>query len=146
MEILSIISPYTLAIVITWLSAHAVKYVIGILKNEKTSFGHAIFMSGGMPSAHSATIMSLATVIGFRDGFDSGLFGLAALVAIIVMYDAVKVRRSTGEQGSAIKALIKEQGSKVKIPYIAKGHLVVEVVAGAIFGVIIGAVVFLATK
>jgi len=146
MEMFSIISAYTLAIAITWLSAHAIKYIISIFKNEKASISRTIFTSGGMPSAHSATIVSLATVIGLRDGFESGLFGLAILVAIIVMYDAVKVRRSTGEQGVAIKALIKEQGSKVKIPYAAQGHLINEVVVGAIFGVIIGAVVFLATK
>lgn len=146
METFSIISPYTLAIAITWLSAHAIKYIIGIFKNEKVTLSRAIFTSGGMPSAHSATIISLATVIGLRDGFESGLFGLAILVAIIVMYDAVKVRRSAGEQGDAIKDLIKEQGSKVKIPYIAKGHLMIEVVVGAIFGVVMGAVVFLATK
>ena len=146
MEIFAIISPYTLAIVITWLSAHAIKYVINNLKNQKTSFSQQIFMSGGMPSAHSATIMALSTVIGFRDGFDSGLFGLAILIAMIVMYDATKVRRSAGEQGLAIKELIKEQGSKVKIPYTAQGHIVSEVVVGAIFGTIIGIVVFLATK
>jgi acid phosphatase family membrane protein YuiD len=146
MEILQIISPYTIAIAVTWLSAHTIKYIIGITKNDKTSFGKKIFMSGGMPSAHSATIMSLATVIGLRDGMDTGLFGLVILMAMIVMYDAVKVRRSSGEQGDAIAALIKETGSKVKIPYIAKGHLVIEVIAGAAFGIIIGMVVFLATK
>jgi acid phosphatase family membrane protein YuiD len=90
--------------------------------------------------------MSLATVIGLKDGLNTGLFGLAILIAMIVMYDAVKVRRASGEQGEAIAAIIKEQGSKVEIPYIAKGHTVIEVVAGAAFGIAIGVVVFLATK
>ena len=140
------ISPYTIAIAVTWLSAHTVKYIISLKNKDKTSFSKKIFMSGGMPSAHSATIMSLATVIGLKDGLDTGLFGLAILVAMIVMYDAVKVRRSNGEQGDAIASLIKETGSKIQIPYSAKGHLVIEVVVGAAFGIVIGLVVFLATK
>lgn len=99
-------------------------------------------MSGGMPSSHSATVMAVTTVIGLRDGFGSGLFGLAILCAIIVMYDAMKVRRSAGEQGIAIKKLIKEQKSNVDVPYITMGHTLLEVVAGAMFGLVVGIVVF----
>jgi acid phosphatase family membrane protein YuiD len=61
------------------------------------------------------------------------------------MYDAVKVRRSSGEQGEAIHSLIKEQKSSVKLPRAAKGHTPVEVVAGSILGVIIGIVVYFST-
>lgn len=146
MNLIALISPYTIAIIIAWSGAHAIKYIIGLIKKEKLSLRTNLFRSGGMPSAHSATIMSIVTVIGLKDGFDSGLFGLSVMVAMIVMYDAMKVRRSSGEQGVAIAALIKEQNSKVKIPYVAKGHLLEEVIVGAIFGVAIGIVVFLATK
>ena len=67
------------------------------------------------------------------------------LLALIVMYDAVKVRRSSGEQGVAISELIKEQNSKVKLPRVSKGHTPMEVTVGALLGVIIGIIVFLAT-
>ncbi len=102
-------------------------------------------MSGGMPSAHSATVVAMTTIIGLKDGIDSGLFGLAVLFSLIVMYDAMKVRRSSGEQGLAIHALIKESKSKVKLPRVAKGHSPLEVVFGVILGLVIGVVVFLAT-
>ena len=49
-------------------------------------------------------------------------------------------------QGNAIRSLIKEQKSNVKIPYTAQGHILSEVIAGAVFGLLIGLVVFLATK
>lgn len=98
-----------------------------------------------MPSAHTATVIALLTLIGFRDGVGSGLFALATLFATIVMYDAVMVRRSSGEQGRAIQLLIKEQGSLVKMPRAAKGHEPLEVFVGALLGMLIGAVVFLAT-
>jgi len=98
-----------------------------------------------MPSAHSATVVALLVVIAAKDGLDSGLFGLAALMSAIVMYDAVMVRRSSGEQGASLTALIKEQKSKVRLPRVAKGHTPKEVVIGALVGWAIGLIVVLAT-
>lgn len=142
---LDLISPYLIAVFVAWFGAHVVKYIVGYIKNERHDFAAQLFMSGGMPSSHSTTVVALATVIGLRDGFSSGLFSLAALFALIVMYDAVKVRRSSGEQGIAIQKLIKEQKSSVKLPRAAQGHTPLEVVIGASFGVLIGLVVFLST-
>ncbi len=140
------ISPYIAAIILGWVVAQGSKYVVTSLK-ERTfrSFRH-LYLSGNMPSAHSATVAALLTVIALKDGTESGLFGLATLFAAIVMYDAVMVRRSSGEQGLAIQQLIKEQKSRVKIPRTAKGHKPLEVAVGATIGVVLGAVVFLATK
>ncbi len=140
-----ILSPYIIAIVIAWLSAHLIKYVFSIKDKESHGLRSHLLRSGGMPSSHSAAVVSLATLVGMRDGFSTGLFGVAALFALIVMYDAVKVRRSSGEQGEAIHSLIKEQRSNVKLPRAAKGHSPIEVVAGFVLGVIIGIVVFLST-
>lgn len=143
---LEMISPYLVAVFVGWFGAHIIKYVIAIIKDEKHGFRSHLFMSGGMPSSHSATSVAVTVVIALRDGIESGLFGLAVLVTLIVMYDAVKVRRSSGEQGLALRALIREQKSSVKLPRAAKGHTPIEVVIGALFGIIFGAVVFLATK
>lgn len=128
-----------------WIGAHIVKYVISSIKKEKRTLRAYLFVSGGMPSAHSAAVVAMATIIGLKSGFDSGLFGLALLFAIIVMYDAMKVRRSSGEQGSVIHELIKEVKSKIELPRVAKGHTPLEVVFGAILGATIGFVVFLST-
>jgi acid phosphatase family membrane protein YuiD len=62
------------------------------------------------------------------------------------MYDAVMVRRSVGEQGAAIQQLIKQSKHAVTLPRAAKGHTPAEVLVGAILGVVIGLVVFIATK
>lgn len=136
---------YLLVIIVAWLGAHTIKYLVDSHNNRSYGFVARLFMSGGMPSSHSATVVSLATVIGLRNGFGSAIFGLAALFAIIVMYDAVKVRRSSGEQGLAIRQLIKEQKSTVKLPRAAQGHTPLEVLAGIVFGVVIGVVVNLST-
>ncbi len=99
-----------------------------------------------MPSAHSATVVAVTTIIGLEEGFSSAIFGLAVTFAGVVMYDAVMVRRSVGEQGASIQQLIKESKSKVKLPRAAKGHTPLEVLVGSVLGVIIGVVVFIATK
>jgi uncharacterized protein len=140
------ISPYIISIAIGWIVAQGLKYVIIAIKGRTLSGFRHLYLSGNMPSAHSATVAALLTVIAMKDGIGSGLFGLAALFATIVMYDAVMVRRSSGEQGFAIQELIKEQKSSVKIPRAAKGHEPLEVLVGASLGVLIGVVVFLATK
>jgi hypothetical protein len=140
-----LISPYLIAIFIAWFGAHVVKYIVGYIKNERHDFSSQLFVSGGMPSSHSTTVVALATLIGLREHIDSAIFGLAVLFALVVMYDAAKVRRSSGEQGLAIQALIKEQKSKVHLPRAAQGHTPLEVVIGALFGVVIGGVVYLST-
>lgn len=143
---MDILSPYIIAIIVAWLLAHVVKYAIAFSKGTQVDLTHQLFISGGMPSSHAATSVAIWTVILLKDGVASGLFGLATFVVLVVCYDAVKVRRSSGEQGEAITQLIKESNSKVRIPRAAKGHTPVEVIAGAVFGVVIGSVVFLATK
>lgn len=140
------VSPYIAAIVVGWVVAQGLKYLIIVIKERSLQSVRHLYLSGNMPSAHSATVVALLTVIALRDGVKSGLFGLALLFAAIVMYDAIMVRRSSGEQGFAIQQLIKEQGSRVKLPRAAKGHEPLEVIVGAALGTLIGLVVFLATK
>ena len=140
------ISPYLISIVAAWFIAHVIKYIISVINKEKRTLRTHLFISGGMPSAHSASVIAMTTVIGLRDGINSGLFGLAVLFACITIYDAMKVRRSSGEQGKAIHDLIKEQKSKVKPPRVSMGHTPLEVTFGILLGLIIGVVVFLSTK
>jgi acid phosphatase family membrane protein YuiD len=140
------ISPYILVIAVSWLVAQGAKYVILAFKSRSMAHFRQLYLSGNMPSAHSATIVAVATLIGAREGFDSAIFGLALTMSGIVMYDAIMVRRSVGEQGLAIQELIKLAKNGVLLPRAAKGHTPMEVLVGAILGVIIGYVVFIATK
>ena len=143
-----IISPYIVAVLSSWFVAQGAKYIIVAIKNRSLSGFRQLYLSGNMPSAHSATVMSMAAIVGLINGFDSALFGIAITFALVVMYDAVMVRRSVGEQGLAIQELIKtSSGSKkVSIPRSAKGHTPLEVLVGAIIGVAVGLIVFFATK
>jgi len=99
-----------------------------------------------MPSAHSASVVALLVVIGLIDGVGSAVFGLAALFAAVVMYDAVMVRRSSGEQGAALVELIRELKRPSKTPiHVAKGHTPLEVLGGIAVGAIVGLAVYLVT-
>jgi acid phosphatase family membrane protein YuiD len=143
---MEMLSPYIIAILLGWIIAQGAKYLIVAAKQRSFDHIRQLYLSGNMPSSHSATVVALVTVVALKDGIDSGLFAVAALLAGIVMYDAVMVRRSSGEQGVAIQQLIKEQKSKVALPRAAKGHNPLEVLVGALLGAAIGVVVFLATK
>lgn len=139
-------SPYIIAVISAWLVAQGGKYLIIAVGQRRFDHIRQLYLSGNMPSAHGASVTAVVTVIALRDGIDSGLFGLAVLFAAIVMYDAIMVRRSSGEQGAAIQKLIKEQKSQIPLPRAAKGHTPLEVAVGALLGIVIGVVVFLATK
>lgn len=141
------ISPYLVAILAGWITAQGMKYILVALKNRNFDHIRQLYLSGNMPSAHSATTVALATVVGLRDGIDGPLFALAALFAGVVMYDAVMVRRSVGEQGLALETLIRLAKNKsIVIPRSARGHKPLEVLVGALLGLTIGAVVFFATN
>jgi acid phosphatase family membrane protein YuiD len=136
-------SPYIIAGLAGWLIAQSLKYVVASFKGGGLASFRKLYVSGNMPSAHSATIVAVLTVIGLVDGVGSGLFGFAFAMTTIVLYDAVMVRRSSGEQGESLTHLIKEQRSKVKLPRVAKGHTPIEVIVGSIIGLMVGIVVVL---
>lgn len=143
---MEVVSPYLIVIVAGWFTAHVIKHLVALSRGYRPNLVRQLFISGGIPSSHAATSVGVWTVVLLRDGADSGLFGLATLLALIVCYDAVKVRRSSGEQGEALHELIRESKSKVALPRSAKGHTPVEVIAGALLGALLGMVVFFATR
>lgn len=143
---LGVISPYIIAIIVGWLVSHVIKYFISRLKGEKLqSVEVYLFRSGGMPSAHTTAAFALLTIVGLVDGISGGLFGITLLFTLIIMNDSVRVRRSSGEQGLTIRRLLKDLKSTLPKPRAAQGHTPSEVVVGAVLGIVIGLVVFLAT-
>ncbi len=146
---------YIVTPLIAWAIAQSLKHVF-VSYNKKRKVldqpdqnQNALLMiapSGGMPSAHSATVLALAAIIGMVDGVDSSIFAVAILFAAVVMYDAMMVRYSSGEQGEAILSILAKMKSGIKKPKVAKGHLLSEVIVGALIGWVVAFVVFLITK
>jgi len=97
-----------------------------------------------MPSTHSALSVSVAVSIGFMVGWDSPLFALACVLAIVVMADAAGVRRATGEQAKVLNKLMliffKEKRLKNERMEELIGHTPFEVIVGAIIGLVIATI------
>ena len=105
--------------------------------------------SGGMPSSHSAIVVSLAILIGAFEGFDTPLFALSVALMAIVMYDAAGVRRETGKQGAVINEILEKvliDGKPISDDEFKElvGHTPFEVAGGAIVGILV-AVLFIVT-
>ena len=133
--------------VLGWAIAQVVKTLIDLAFNKKINFERLVG-SGGMPSCHSATVCALCVAAGYDYGLDSAAFAVSVILAIIVMYDARGVRRETGNQAEILNQIMeffrlpengefnmefKEEQLKVLI-----GHTPLQVLCGAILGIIIG--------
>lgn len=102
---------------------------------------HHITETGGLPSSHSALVTALATGIGLEAGFNSPLFAMAAILTMIVTYDAQGVRKQAGEHARALNVVFAEllSGHEVSEKHLSEvlGHSRVEVFAGMLFGIFI---------
>ena len=86
-------------------SAQSLKFLIELIHHRKMNF-NSLVSTGGMPSAHSALVGSLATSIGLTEGWESSEFAITCLFAIIVMYDATGIRQAAGKQAQILNQLI----------------------------------------
>jgi acid phosphatase family membrane protein YuiD len=128
-----------------WFTAQMLKVLINGIVN-KTFSAERLVGDGGMPSGHSATVMSLAMMCGHNAGFGSVEFGLAMIFAIVVMHDALGVRRETGKQAVSIiemaellNEFFSEKDEKIKTDKlkVLVGHTPLQVVCGALLGFIV---------
>jgi acid phosphatase family membrane protein YuiD len=94
--------------------------------------------TGGMPSAHSAAVCALTTMVGFDEGFRSTMFGVSLYFSLIVMYDAAGLRRAAGKQAAILNRLIDEHfehaGAETGRLMELLGHTPLEVLVGALLG------------
>jgi len=100
-----------------------------------------LFSTGSMPSSHSALVVSVMASIGVYEGFDTAVFALSVVLAMVVMHDAAGIRRAAGQQAEAINFLfskLESQGIQLDIKLKELlGHRPIEVIAGAILGLIV---------
>lgn len=126
-----------------WLIAQTIKVVIGVFRRKKFDF-RLFIGSGGMPSAHAAGASCLGTSVGMECGFNSVYFAMAFAFAVVVMFDAQGVRRSTGKQAGILNKIMDDiywQG-KIQETRLREliGHTPVEVIMGIFLGIAIALV------
>ena len=90
---------------VAWVGSQAAELVIHALINKRVQWDR-MFGDGGMPSSHSATVTAVATTTGLMCGWDSPMFAIACILALIVMHDAMGVRQETGKQAKVINSML----------------------------------------
>lgn len=121
------------------------KMVISVLtrknKRIRDTIETAIWRTGGMPSSHSAIVCSLTTSVGLTEGASSNLFVFCLIFAMVVLRDALGVRRSAGLQAKALNSLGKLTSEKIGVEFHAvkeiQGHTPLEVIVGVFLGIFI---------
>ena len=128
-----------LAILLAGFGTQLIKLIIYWFKHKTLSFND-LFVTGGMPSSHSAFVVALATIIYLEEGTTT-LFAVSLVLTFIVLRDAFGVRRTVGKEGNAIEKLFKLHKIKSKFHY-AMGHSPIQVLVGSLIGFIISLLVY----
>ena len=127
-----------------WLSAQLLKIFFGMYRERNFSIVTLLFSTGGMPSSHTASAVALAIAAIVTFGFGSFEFAFCFLFAMVVMIDAMGVRRETGEQAKLLNRLMKNLFDPKKVMGSEEwrgdfkelvGHTPLQVFAGAGVGV-----------
>lgn len=130
-----------------WIVAQLLKTLIHMFFTRQF-VAERLVGSGGMPSSHSATVCSLATASCIIYGAGSFEFAISLILAIIVMYDAMGVRRETGIQAKLLNDIMQTFADMGRSEISANdklkefiGHTPLQVLAGAILGIVIAFIV-----
>ena len=114
--------------------AQASKILIIVLAKRQKFATHDLIVTGGMPSSHSAMVAALSTIIWLTEGL-TPLFFVVLTFSLIVLRDAMGVRRSVGEEGKLIERLIKLEKIKIDKFHYSLGHTPVQVGVGLAIGI-----------
>ncbi|MFH0847607.1 MAG: divergent PAP2 family protein [Chloroflexota bacterium] len=122
----------------SWAVAQVLKVIICLIREGRLNLTY-LFSMGKMPSSHTALVCALATTIAILDGFNSVTFALAALFAVVVMYDAAGLRQAVTENAITVNRILDElaKGGPFKQEHVREliGHSGSEVLVGALLGI-----------
>ncbi len=137
----------------SWIAAQVIKTVLHLIKTKKF-VPERLFGAGGMPSSHSALVCSTAVAMCRKCGIGSPEFAVTFVLAMVVMYDAMSVRRSAGMHAREINRLNRlfvmkgiesseeaQSGKKKKELKEFLGHTPFEVLGGALLGILMAMVI-----
>lgn len=126
--------------VVGWTVAQVLKTLIDFALNKSFN-AERLVGSGGMPSSHSATVCALTTAAALEYGVRSFEFAVSFVLSMVVMYDAIGVRRETGKQAKLLNSILMENPLKLNAEVLQEklkeyvGHTPLQVLAGAILGI-----------
>ncbi|HEY6116243.1 MAG TPA: divergent PAP2 family protein [Candidatus Dormibacteraeota bacterium] len=134
---------YLLAPLVAWSIAQAAKLLLTSYRQKRLNL-RVLAATGGMPSSHSAIVMGLTTAIGKYAGITSAPFAIALIFTFVVMYDAAGLRRAAGRQAEVLNRLVEDlvnmRGVQEQRLRELLGHTPLEVIVGALIGLVVGLV------
>ena len=134
-----------LAVVVSGFVAQSLKIIVNLFRRQRFSFSWLVD-TGGMPSSHSAAVVSFAVCMGKELGWDSPFFALGVLFALITMFDAQTWRRSIGKQAKILNQIRDDLHEKKRIEENRLrelvGHTPIEVFMGSLVGFVITTVLY----
>ena len=141
-HIIDLFTNYVLmSAVLGWIAAQILKFCTGIFRLKKFSLTELFFGTGGMPSSHTAAVIGLTTACAMKFGLASYQVAISGVLAMIVMRDAMGMRRQVGEHAKALNIILKELAAAKKDRELADkalgelvGHTPLQVYAGVIVG------------
>ena len=129
--------------IVAWFAAQILKIPGELYRHRGLSFRRILFGNGGMPSSHSATVCAVSCAAAIKFGLDSSAFAICCVLAMIVMNDAMGVRRETGDQARVLNKIVAdlpEEKADDIMPRALKemvGHTPLQVVIGGLVGLVI---------
>lgn len=105
-----------------------------------------ILAYSGMPSGHSALVVSLATITGLVEGLESSAFAISLILAVIVIRDAIGIRRYLGEHGKVLNILVEDLKEDEFLdghyPHLLEriGHTPLQVLVGSLIGFLVSVI------
>lgn len=128
---------YLIVPFVTWFCVQTFKVLWELATTKKFNFKR-IIGAGGMPSSHTAIVVSITTMVGRSQGINSVIFAVSLIFSLVVMYDACGVRRQAGKQARILNDIVNTPGlSTVQVReklVEALGHTPLQVIVGAIVG------------
>ncbi|KAL2345904.1 hypothetical protein Fmac_007189 [Flemingia macrophylla] len=125
---------------LAWVVAQSIKVFLNFFFERKWDFG-LLYASGGMPSSHSALCTALTTSVAICHGVADSLFPVCLGFSLIVMYDAIGVRRHAGMQAQVLNLIVADlfQGHPISERKLKEllGHTPSQVFAGALLGFLV---------
>ena len=132
-------TPLVLSVAVTWTLANVMKPIVTLIREKKIN-RKTLATNGGMPSGHTALVVSLTTALFLEVGI-SPVFMTGLVLAILVMYDAVKVRIEIERQAQVINRLLEEKGVSERLEENV-GHTPAEVMVSLVMGIVIPILIY----
>ncbi len=132
--------------IISGIIAQTIKFFIK--KNDQKFNLRNMLSYSGMPSGHSAIVVSLVTIVGLEIGWHSPTFAVSFILAIVVIRDALGIRRYLGQHGKVLNILVKDLAEDELIdktyPHLLEkiGHTPMQVVIGSLIGLAVSLIGF----